>query len=111
MPRGDVMGLMKALKFIAMPKAYDEVLAAGRKRRQTPETVIEEPFQVEVNERRTRSICYRMTQARFPRIWTALSSINCRSMKHSSGHSIPGGLSSNNATLFLSGALAPVKPI
>ena len=66
MPRGEVMGLMKTLKFIAMPKAYDEVLAAGRKRRQTPETVIEELFQVEVNERRTRSIRYRMTQARFP---------------------------------------------
>jgi DNA replication protein DnaC len=66
MSRGEVMGLMKTLKFIAMPKAYDEVLAAGRKRRQTPETVIEELFQVEVNERRTRSIRYRMTQARFP---------------------------------------------
>ena len=47
MSRGEVMGLMKTLKFIAMPKAYDEVLAAGRKRRQTPETVIEELFQVE----------------------------------------------------------------
>ncbi len=66
MPRGEVMELMKTLKFIGMPKAYDEVLAAGRKRRQTPETIIEELFQVEVNERRTRSIRYRMTQARFP---------------------------------------------
>ncbi len=66
MPGGEVMDLMKSLKFIGMPKAYDEVLAAGRKRRQTPETIIEELFQVEVNERRTRSIRYRMTQARFP---------------------------------------------
>ncbi len=66
MPGGEVMDLMKSLKFIGMPKAYDEVLAAGRKRRQTPETIIEELFQVEVNERRTRSLRYRMTQARFP---------------------------------------------
>ncbi len=66
MPRGEVMELMKTLKFIGMPKAYDEVLAAGRKRRQTAETIIEELFQVEVSERRTRSIRYRMTQARFP---------------------------------------------
>ena len=37
-----------------------------RKRRQTHETVIEELLQVEVAERRARSIRYRMTQARFP---------------------------------------------
>lgn len=66
MPRDDVMGLMKTLKFVGIPKAYDEVLAAGRKRRQTTETVIEELLQVEVSERRARSIRYRMTQARFP---------------------------------------------
>ena len=42
MPRDNVMGLMKELKFVAIPKAYDEVLAAARKRRQTTETVIEE---------------------------------------------------------------------
>ena len=66
MPRDDVMGMMKTLKFVGMPKAYDEVLAAGRKRRQTTETVIEELLQVEVSERRARSIRYRMTQARFP---------------------------------------------
>ncbi len=66
MPRDDVMGLMKTLKFVGMPKAYDEVLAAGRKRRQTTETVIEELLQVEVSERRARSIRYRITQARFP---------------------------------------------
>ena len=56
MPRDNVMDLMKRLKFVAMPKVYDEVLAAGRKRRQTHETVIEELLQVEVAERRARSI-------------------------------------------------------
>ena len=66
MPRDEVMGLMKILKFVGIPKAYDEVLAAGRKRRHTTETVIEELLQVEVSERRARSIRYRMTQARFP---------------------------------------------
>ena len=66
MPRDEVMGLMKSLKFVGMPKAYDEVLAAGRKRRQSLEVVLEELLQIEVGERSARSIRYRMTQARFP---------------------------------------------
>ena len=66
MPGNDVIGLMKSLKFVGMPKAYDEVLAAAHKRRQPTEAVIEELFQIEVGERRARSIRYRMTQARFP---------------------------------------------
>jgi DNA replication protein DnaC len=60
------MGLMKTLKFIAIPKAYDEVLAAARKRRQMTEVVIEQLLEIEVSERKARSIRYRMTQARFP---------------------------------------------
>ena len=66
MPRDDVMTLMKSLKFIAIPKAYDEVLASARKRRQTTETVVEQLLEIEVSERQARSIRYRMTQARFP---------------------------------------------
>ena len=66
MPRDEVMALMKTLKFVGMPKAYDEVLAAGRKRRQSTEVVIEELLHIEVGERSARSIRYRMTQARFP---------------------------------------------
>ena len=66
MPRDNVMGLMKTLKFVAIPKAYDEVLAAARKRRQMTEVVIEQLLEIEVSERKARSIRYRMTQARFP---------------------------------------------
>ena len=66
MSRDHVMGLMKSLKFIAIPKTYDEVLATARKRKQTTETVIEQLFEIEVSERQARSIRYRMTQARFP---------------------------------------------
>jgi DNA replication protein DnaC len=66
MPRDDVMELMKTLKFVAIPKAYDEVLAAARKRRQLTEVVIEQLLEIEVSERKARSIRYRMTQARFP---------------------------------------------
>ncbi len=66
MSRDYVMGLMKSLKFVAIPKAYDEVLATARKRKQTTETVIEQLFEIEVSERQARSIRYRMTQARFP---------------------------------------------
>ena len=66
MPRDNVMGLMKTLKFVAIPKAYDEVLATARKRRQLTEVVIEQLLEIEVSERKARSIRYRMTQARFP---------------------------------------------
>jgi DNA replication protein DnaC len=66
MPRAEVMSLMKELKFIGVPKAYDEVMASGRKRRQIPEAIIESLLEIEVAERRARSIRYRMTQARFP---------------------------------------------
>ena len=66
MSHSDVMDLMKSLKFVGMPKVYDEVMANGRKRRQTTETIIEELLQIEVSERQARSIRYRMTQARFP---------------------------------------------
>ncbi|NOR39942.1 MAG: cell division protein ZapE [Gammaproteobacteria bacterium] len=66
MPRDNVMELMKALKFVAIPKAYDEVLAAARQRRQLTEVVIEQLLEIEVSERKARSIRYRMTQARFP---------------------------------------------
>ena len=41
MSRDYVMGLMKSLKFVAIPKAYDEVLATARKRKQTTETVVD----------------------------------------------------------------------
>ena len=54
MSRDDVMGLMKSLKFVAIPKAYDEVLATARKRKQTTETVIEQLFEIEVSERQAR---------------------------------------------------------
>ena len=66
MLRDYVMGLMKSLKFVAIPKAYDEVLATARKRKQTTGTVIEQLFEIEVGERQARSIRHRMTQARFP---------------------------------------------
>jgi DNA replication protein DnaC len=60
------MALMQELKFVGMPKVYDEVLASGRKRKQIPEAIIETLLETEVSERRARSIRYRMTQARFP---------------------------------------------
>lgn len=66
MPRAEVMALMKELKFVGIPKIYDETLASGRKRRKIPEVLFEELLQAEVGERRARSIRYRMTQARFP---------------------------------------------
>ncbi len=66
MPRDNIMDLMKSLKFVGMPKAYDEVMSAGIKRRKTTESILEELLQIEVSERRARAIRYRTTQARFP---------------------------------------------
>ena len=56
MPRDNVIGLMKTLKFVALPKVYDEVLASARKRRHTTETIIEELLNIEVSERQARTI-------------------------------------------------------
>ncbi len=66
MARAETLALMKELRLIAVPKLYDEILASGRKRRHTPELVVEALLEAEVAERRARSIRYRMNQARFP---------------------------------------------
>jgi len=113
MSRDHVMGLMKSLKFVAIPKAYDEVLATARKRKQTTDTVIEQLFEIEVSERQARSIRYRMTQARFP-VAKDLDSFEFDKLaveEVRSRASMPATLSKSIATLSLSAAPAPAKPI
>ncbi len=66
MLRNDILELMEKLKLRGMQSVYDEVLSNGRKSRSTPEKIILEMLKAEAAERHTRSIRYRMGQARFP---------------------------------------------
>lgn len=66
MLRNDILELMEQLKLRGMQSVYDEVISNGRKSKSTPEKLILEMLKAEAAERYTRSIRYRMTQARFP---------------------------------------------
>lgn len=66
MLRNDVVQMMDGLKLRGMLAVYDEVLTNGSKKRLTPERVVLELLKAEAAERKTRSIRYRMGQARFP---------------------------------------------
>lgn len=66
MLRNDVFQMMDGLKLRGMLAVYDEVLTNGSKKRLTPERVVLELLKAEAAERKTRSIRYRMGQARFP---------------------------------------------
>ena len=66
MLRNDVLQMMDGLKLRGMLAVYDEVLTNGSKKRLTPERVVLELLKAEAAERKTRSIRYRMGQARFP---------------------------------------------
>ena len=66
MLRNDILELMEKLKLRGMQSVYDEVISNGRKSKSTPEKLILEMLKAEAAERYTRSIRYRMTQARFP---------------------------------------------
>ena len=66
MLRNEVLQMMEGLKLRGMLAVYDEALTNGRKRHLTPEKIILELLEAEAAERQTRSIRYRMGQARFP---------------------------------------------
>lgn len=66
MLRDQVLETMAALQLNGMRAAFDEVLAAGLKHRDTPEKILLDLLLAESAERRLRSIRYRLGQARFP---------------------------------------------
>ena len=66
MLRDRLMTAMEQLHLQGMQSVFDEVLAAGLKQRHTPERLLLDLLEVELAERTTRSIRYRLGLARFP---------------------------------------------
>lgn len=66
MLREQLLATMKELKLHGMRSVLDEVLAAGVRQKAIPEKTLLELLKAEQAERLTRSIRYRMGQARFP---------------------------------------------
>jgi len=64
--RDRLLAAMESLGLYGMKATFDEILAAGIKSRATPEKILCELLEVEVAERKARSIRYRMGLAKFP---------------------------------------------
>jgi len=64
--RDQVLETMTTLQLHGMRTAFDEVITAGLKHRDTPEKILLDLLHAESAERRLRSIRYRLGQARFP---------------------------------------------
>ncbi len=61
-----IIEMMKSLRLVGMPLVYDEIISQGAKRRQSAAVIIEQLLEAEIAERKTRSIRYRLGQAKFP---------------------------------------------
>ena len=64
--RDRLMEAMKTLGLHSMQACFDEVLAAGIKTRATPEKIFCDLLEIELAERKAKSIRYRMGLAKFP---------------------------------------------
>jgi DNA replication protein DnaC len=66
MGRTEVLELMTQLKLYGMRAAYDEVMAAGIKRRHEPPHILGDLLAAEIADKRARSIKYQLTIAKLP---------------------------------------------
>ena len=66
MLRNQIIAAMGQLSLYGMKAVFDEVLAAGLRQRVTPEKILLDLLTAELEERRVRSIRYRLGLARFP---------------------------------------------
>ena len=66
MLREGILNRLKELRLEGMRAAYDEILAVGQKRGDTPEKLLWSLLEAEATERSGRSLRYRLGQARFP---------------------------------------------
>ena len=66
MERHEVLAMMSELKLSGMRDAYDDILAAGLKRRHSVQQIIGALLQAETAEKTARSIKYQMTSAKLP---------------------------------------------
>ena len=66
MLRESILNRLKELRMDGMRNAYDEALAIGQKRCDTPEKLLLTLLEAETTERSARTLRYRLGQARFP---------------------------------------------
>jgi DNA replication protein DnaC len=66
MERTEVLHMLDQLKLFGMRAAFDEVLAAGLKRRHSVQQIIGELLRAEIAEKQARSIKYQLTIAKLP---------------------------------------------
>ena len=66
MERTEVLHMLDQLKLFGMRAAFDEVLAAGVKRRHSVQQIIGELLRAEIAEKQARSIKYQLTIAKLP---------------------------------------------
>ncbi len=66
MLREQLLDAMGSLKLYGMRSVLDEVLVTGTRQRSTPERIVLELLDAEQVERKTKSIRYRLGQAKFP---------------------------------------------
>jgi len=64
--RDRLMEAMRTLGLHGMQACFDEILAAGIKTRATPEKILCDLLEIELAERKAKSIRYRMGLAKFP---------------------------------------------
>ena len=66
MERSDVLEMLDQLKLFGMHAAFDEVMAAGLKRKHSVQQIIGELLRAEIAEKQARSIKYQLTIAKLP---------------------------------------------
>jgi len=66
MLRESILNRLKELRLDGMRSVYDEALAIGQKRGDTPEKLLLTLLEAEIEERSARTLRYRLGQARFP---------------------------------------------
>jgi len=66
MERNQILEAMAELKLYGMRGAYDEIIAAAVKRQHEPSRIVGGLLEVEINEKKARSVKYQMTIAKLP---------------------------------------------
>jgi DNA replication protein DnaC len=66
MERTDVLHMLDQLKLFGMRAGFDEVLAAGLKRKHSVQQIIGELLRAEIAEKQARSIKYQLSTAKLP---------------------------------------------
>lgn len=64
--RADILAAMADLKLFGMRAPYDELMAMAVRRQHEPQRVVSNLLTAEINEKKARSVKYRITVAKLP---------------------------------------------